>query len=114
MEAHTQHLHLPALHVDPDDAPTEEIYLPGLHIPDDLRVPDLHDPEPMYNRTNGTSGYFEPVDEPAGYPPTNRFNGFSGYFEPVDPPLPDENYEGRHGRDKDAAMTTVAHLRAVS
>jgi NADPH-dependent 2,4-dienoyl-CoA reductase/sulfur reductase-like enzyme len=120
MEAHTQQLHLPELH--PAAERTTELYLPDLRVPDDLRVLDLRDPEPKYNRTNGTSGYFEPVSPPVnGFsgnpdpvaPPTNRFNGFSGYFEPVDPPVPD-SYEGRHGRDKDAAMTTVAQLRAVS
>jgi NADPH-dependent 2,4-dienoyl-CoA reductase/sulfur reductase-like enzyme len=124
MAAHTQQLHLPELH-HPAVERTTELYLPDLHVPDDLRVPDLRDPEPRYNRTNGTSGYFEPVAPPinasngfSGYhdpvaPPTNRFNGFSGYFEPVDPPVPD-TYEGRHGRDQDASMTTVAELRAVS
>jgi NADPH-dependent 2,4-dienoyl-CoA reductase/sulfur reductase-like enzyme len=106
MAADTQELHLPELRVD--DASTTELYLPDLHVPDDLRVPDLGEPEPVYNRTNGTSGYFEPVEPP---PPNNRFNGFSGYFEPAQAPAAAPGYEGRHGRDP--AETSVAQLRAV-
>lgn len=95
----------PPEHVRVPELQAPEMHTTELHLPE-LRVPDPQE-EPQYNRSNGWSGYYEPVSAP-----TNRFNGFSGYYEPVDVPTTAEDYQARHGRTG-PRDPSVSELRAV-